>query len=404
LEIVMQFKGGIMISKRIRVLTYVVGWTCAVLLLSAQETDVAIVSGIVVDSVSLAPVPGVEVSWKAQNVITDGKGRYEIRVDTGVRELFFSAAGRPHVRKVVFAREPGARITQDVLIGAGGPAPKVLALDRGSRVARRGKDLESDTPADSTISIVDDLGNGDQLLRTGKGRVHSPVWLDRRRIAFAREGVLHDRKNAKALGVFQLDIESGQLEQLAAGIAAQFVSKSPRGDALAVATQKELYVSDGATPRHIFSLPANKGFLLSVLWGPDDRIYFTVDDSVPVDNRRSLTRSRIASIKLDGTDLVDWAADPPYSYRYPVNANGGELIFGRFALDGTQQALWSRNVRTGSPRLVAEPGLRAVYLDAKAGRLYYVYRQDLHLRDLKSGGDWVIVNSVREGDYFRSPE
>jgi hypothetical protein len=51
---------------------------------------------------------------------------------------------------------------------------------------------------------------------------------------------------------------------------------------------------------------------------------------------------------------------------------------------------------------VAEPALRLVYRDSSAGRLYYIYEQDLHLRDLKSGADWVIVNSVKEADYFHS--
>jgi hypothetical protein len=402
LEIVMQFKEVSMNSKR----NLLVVGSFGALLFAAQRNDVAVISGTVVDAGSLKPAAGVEVSWKSQKVTSDGNGRYEIRVDPGVREVFFSAAGRLLAGKVVFAREPASQIRQDVLIPeAGGPGPKVLALDRGSRVARRGKELESDIPADSSLSLVDDLGNGDRLLNLGtNARAHSPVWLDGKRIAFAKEGVLHDRVNAKALGVFQLDIDSGKLQQLASGIAAQFVSKSPKSASLAIATQKEVYVSDRAAPRRIFSLPANKGFLLSVLWGSDDRIYFTVDESVPVDNRRSLTRSRIASIKPDGTDLVDWAADAQYSYRYPVNATGGELLFGRFALDGTQQSLWSRGVRTGPARLVAEPALRAVHLDSKAGRLYYIYRQDLHLRDLKSAGDWVIVNSVREADYLRPPE
>ena len=106
-------------------------------------------------------------------------------------------------------------------------------------------------------------------------------------------------------------------------------------------------------------------------------------------------------MKTDGTDLKpDWASDPQYSYRYPTPAAGAGLIFCRFALDGGRQTLFSRDFRTGETKQVAEPALRAVHIDAGAGRLYYIYRQDLHLRNLKSGADWVIVNSVKEADYL----
>ena len=81
---------------------------------------------------------------------------------------------------------------------------------------------------------------------------------------------------------------------------------------------------------------------------------------------------------------------------------GAEIIFCRFALDGKQQTLWSRNIRTGKTKPIAEPALRAVHMDSSASRLYYMYQQDLHLRDLKSGADWVIVNSVKEADFLRS--
>ena len=84
-----------------------------------------------------------------------------------------------------------------------------------------------------------------------------------------------------------------------------------------------------------------------------------------------------------------------------MTGEGAEIIFCRFNLDGSQQTLWSRNLRTGQIRPLATQALRAVHMDSAAGRLYYIYQQDLHLRDLKSGADWVIVNSVKESDYLR---
>ena len=108
-------------------------------------------------------------------------------------------------------------------------------------------------------------------------------------------------------------------------------------------------------------------------------------------------------MKADGTNLIpDWASDPKYSYRYPVSSSAGaEITFSRFALDGTQQTLLNRNIHTGKTKQVMEAALRAVHMDSDASRFYYIYGQNLHLRDLKSGADWVIANSVKQADYLR---
>jgi hypothetical protein len=401
-------------SKRILLILHILGWSFAIMLTLAlarkQQPAIAIIMGTVLDSGAMAPLPGVEVSWRSQKVTSDKSGHYEIEVPAGVREISFSAPHRPPVRKVLIVRKPGSRVRQDVLLPNSPATPrKVLALDRGSRVGQHGKDLDSDVSADSTISLADEYGNHDQLLtlNIGRYRVHSPVWLNAMTIAFGKEGVLHHAENSRRLGVFQFQSDSTRIQQITSEIGAHFLSKSPQNDALAIASQKDLYIMDSlsnpASLRRIFGLDANKGFLLSIAWAPDDRIYFTVDDSVQLDDRHYLNRSRIASMKADGTDLKpDWASDPQYSYRYPMNAEDAEIIFCRFTLDGNQQTLWSRNIRTGKTKPVAEPALRAVHMDSSASRLYYIYQQDLHLRNLKSGADWVIVNSVQEADYLRS--
>ena len=215
------------------------------------------------------------------------------------------------------------------------------------------------------------------------------------------------RKSRGCLASLSPQLGPARIRPVATGIGAHFLSKAPHKEALAIANQKEIYVmpsvSEPASLRNIFSLGAHKGFVLSIAWASDDRIYFTVDESIQLDDRHYLSRSRIASIRADGTDLKpDWAADPQYSYRYPSSGVGSEIIYCRFALDGKQQTLWSRNTRTGRTKPLAERALRAVYLDRSTSHLYYIYQQDLHLRDLKSGADWVIVNSVKEADYLAS--
>src|SRR5688572_22547880 len=88
------------------------------LFLSGQRNDPRLVSvvGRVYDPASMRALPGVEVSWKATKVRSDTAGRYQIKVLNGVRELSFSAPGRPTVRKALVIRRPDQAITLDVLL------------------------------------------------------------------------------------------------------------------------------------------------------------------------------------------------------------------------------------------------------------------------------------------------
>jgi hypothetical protein len=402
-------------TKPILLILPIVGSSFASLLLLAanrkhQHADPVTVMGTVLDPAAMTPMPGVEVSWSSRRVTTNPAGQYEIELPAGIREMFFSPPDRTAVKKVLIARRPGSRIRLDALLPNSQEATRrVLALDRGSRVGEHGRDLVADSSADSSISLADEYGNHDQLLtlNLGNSRVHSPVWLNATTIAFGKDGVVHNPEKSKLLGVFQFQTDSGRIQQIASELGIRFLSKAPGKNALAIAGDKGLYtmdsLSDPGSLRRIFSLAPYKGVLLSVAWAPDDRIYFTVDDPVPLDDRHYLNRSRIASIKADGTDLKpDWASDSDHSYRYPTNTDNGEIIFCRFDLDGKHQTLWSRNTWTGNMRPVAESALRAVYLDSRRSCLYYIYQQDLHLRDLRSGADWVIANSVTEADYFHS--
>lgn len=371
-----------------------------------HQPDTILVMGTVVDSDLARPIPGAEVSWRSQQVTTDQTGHYEIRLPVGIRTISVLRAHRPTVKKSLIIQEIGTPIVQDVLLpGSPRKLQKVLVLNRG---ARAGKDLSSDVPATSTISLTDAYGNQDEFvaLNSGKYGIHSPVWLNATTIAFAKGGVAHDSVHSNQLGVFQYEASSAKIQRITTDLGAKFLSKAPKKEALAIATAKGLYILDtiskSVSPRRIFKLDPEKGFLLSVAWAFDDRIYFTVDDSIPLDDRHYLTRSRIASIRPDGEDLNStWAAEPNYSFRYPTAVKDSEILFSRFALDGKQQTLWSRNLATGETVAVIEPALRAVYLDTAENHIYYIYRHSLHLRDLKSGADWVIVNSVEEADYLQ---
>jgi hypothetical protein len=374
-----------------------------------KEQQLVLVTGKVCDARSVNPLHGVEVRWKDVRTRSDDTGHYEIKVPIGVRELSFSVPERVSVRKLLLVRRLDQPVVLDVLLPASPTeVRKVLALNRGSRLTPDGKDLESDVAADSTISLADEYGNHDQLLtlRTEGARVHSPVWWNTSAFLFAKEAVLHRKSDQEFMGVFEYETSSGKLRQLASQAGIHFVDRSPRRDSIVTASQHDLYVIDYSSsglgsPRRIYGLGPNHGFILSVAWGYDDRLYFTVDESISIDAQHSLTKSRIASIKPDGTDLKpDWAAASQYSYRYPVRGASGEILFSRFTLDGREQTVWKKNTDDGHTSKILDAALRAVRADSTSKRLYYIYKQGLHLKDLKSGSDLLIVNSVEEAAYL----
>jgi hypothetical protein len=397
-------------AKRIFRVVSFLGLGVASLLLLAwgrgHQSDTVLVTGTVLDPDSAQPLSGVEVSWRSQRVTTDRSGHYEIGLPVGIRKLSISGTHRPAVKKSLIIQEAGVSLIQDVVLpGSPRALQKVLVLNRGTRAGRA---LRSDVPVTSTISLTDAYGNQDEFLamNTGAYGVHSPIWLNPTTLAFAKQGIVHDPSHSNQMGVFEYQTGSPRIQQIAADLGAKFLSKAPERDALVLATSKELYVLDtitkSASPRRIFKLDPEKGFILSVAWAFDDRIYFTVDDSIPLDDRHYFTRSRITSIRPDGEDLdSSWAADLNYSFRYPVAAKDGEILFSRFSLDGNQKTLCSRKLETGKTMPLIEPALRAVQLDKGGSRLYYIYRHSLHLRDLQTGADWVIVNSVEEADYLQ---
>jgi hypothetical protein len=331
------------------------------------------VSGVVVDAGTLAPLSGAEVRWDKKSIRSDAGGRYQIDVPPGAREVRIAAERYPAVTKLVIADTADAAVRLDVLLPKI-PGQKVLALDRRS-----------------ALSITDAYGNADEApaLGIGGARAWSPIWLDASTIAYGQDRTIHRTENLKLLGVYRFHLDSRRTEQALSGVPASFLSKSPQSGALAVANQKEIYLGD----RRIYDLPANAGRLLSIEWATDGRIYFTVEDRIPLDSRHSIGRSRIASIQPDGSALrPNWRSAELLSFRYPLS-EGGDLLFARFALNGSRQSIWR-----GSTELAAG-ALRPVHFDRPTQRLYYTDGHALHLRDLPSGRDFVIVTSVESADF-----
>ena len=378
--------------------------------LRAKLPPLVTIQGTILDAASMKPLANATVSSPGNNTTSSNvDGHYQIRVPVGLRQLTFNASDHAKVQKVVVIRKPDVQIVLDVLIPkTTATLPKVLAADRGSRLNAEGQELSADVAGNSSISLADEYGNNDTLLSLQPGRIrtHSPVWVDSRAILYGREGVLHDRKNAVQLGVFRYDLESERIDQVASQIATRFLDLSKDRQSLLLADQKALYTmgfpGQNNSPRLIFRVESDHGYLLSAAWGPKDRIYFTVDDSIPLDDRHALTRSRIASVNADGTDLdAGWQRAEDYSYRYPTLGLEGDILFSRFSLDGKEQTLWTQNPGTSRPRPLGIQGLRAVDDDSERHRFYYIYQGDLHLKDTKAGSDWVILNSVKEADYRR---
>src|ERR1044071_5584992 len=96
-------------SKRIGALQVLCWFAMSLLLMGPgrrQQPGMAVITGTAVDPGSMMPLPQVTVSWKSRSVTSDRSGRFEIDLPAGIRQLSFSAPGRPVVTKVVIIRQP----------------------------------------------------------------------------------------------------------------------------------------------------------------------------------------------------------------------------------------------------------------------------------------------------------
>lgn len=378
---------------------------------TAAPRPTATVIGRVMAGDAWQPQAGVTVAWDTQRAVTGADGAYRLSLPVGVRILAFSAPDRAVARKTVVIREAGQTVRLDAILPAGGPAPPLrLALNRGLFLTPEGKVLPGATKSAGTLSLADAHGNQDRPLRLNLRGFNSwaPAWATGgQAVYYGVDGTFHNPGDRKYLGVFRHDPVTSRTDAVLRGHGIRHIAPSPDGAALAAADEKSLYVLDAAArpnsgPRQPFSLGDARGWLLSVAWGPADWIYVTVDDQIPLDGQRSASRPRIARIHPDGSGLEPrWAAAEQSACRYPLVLADGAVLFGRHALDGTAQEIWLRPAGGGSDQKLAETALRPVWLDAAARRLYYIHMLDLHVRDLQTGMDLILVQSVVQADYRR---
>ncbi len=356
------------------------------------SASVFAVSGRIYDAVTLQPLAGVQVRWKNAAVVSDSSGFYIIRLAPGTREISYQIQGRPAVRKIAGAQN-SENIRLDVLLPSKeDPVHSNHIVLQHPVLIRK---LQSDFPGEANVTVSDELGN-DQRFLLMNTIAQCPVWADNQNVVFGVDGVVH-RKDLQSLGVYRQDIQTGKQTAVATGAGIRFVDVS-KGSVVA-ASYRELFVVESSRLKKIFD--AVKGSILSVAWGSDNRIYFTINDEIPVDATHSNTKSRIASMNPDGTELTgEWAADKTYSYRYPAISET-RFFFSRFSLDGREQSIWKKNTGAADSTMVLDQALRFVGYTAQHARLYYLYKNDLHLKDFKSGLDMILIHSVLHANILR---
>jgi hypothetical protein len=365
--------------------------------------------GTVLDAATWKPLANVQVSGAGKSAVTDASGKYRLEVPAGVQTLTFAAPGRPPAVKFLVARPGTSALRLDALLPAAKPGLGRLVLDRGALLDASGKPLSGRPSSGATIARTDAFGNQDQFVDLGvRGfRAFSPIWnADGRAIFYGVEGTFHKQEDRQKLGVFRFEAGTGKSSPVMQGTGIIDLRLAPTGNVLAAAGLRELFVitkPDKPAPNSqlIMSISKGKGWVLGAAWGPELWLYVTVDDQVQIDARRSYTRSRIARIHATGRDLNPaWAADMAYSFRYACpSPDGKEMLYSRFRLDGKDPVILAKNLATGAVRTAAAQSMRPVRLEPRQGRLYYIFQNDLHLRDLKSGTDLVLVSSVENADF-----
>lgn len=366
------------------------------------------VSGTVLDAATWKPLANVKVSGAGNPAVTDSAGKYRLDVPAGIHSLTFTATGRPPTVKFMVVR-PGASLRLDALLPAAKAGPGRWVLDRGALLDPDGKPLAGRPASGATVARTDAFGNQDQFVDLGvRGfRTCSPIWnADGTAIFYGVEGTSQKQEDRQKLGAFRFDLATRKSSPVMQGTGVIDLRIAPTGNVLAASGQRELFVitkPDKPSPNAqlIMSISKGKGWVLGAAWGPELWLYTTVDDQIPIDKRRSYNRSRIARIHATGRDLnAAWAADTAYSFRYACpSPDGKEMLYSRFRLDGKEPVILAKNLTSGAVRTVAAQAMRPVRFEPRQGRLYYIHQGDLHVRDLKSAVDLVLVSSVENADF-----
>lgn len=354
------------------------------------------------DAATGTPVPNVEVRWDKTSARTDETGRYTLPVARGVRAVSYRLADASTIRKQVIVRLEDT-IQLDVLVREETAEPRhQLVLDRGNAYDDTGAPIPNDQADPAILSTADELGNDQQALRLGVRYAYSPIWTpEGDAIYYARSGTAARPSEIRTEeGVFRYDLATRTTKQIFgpdATLGPQSIALSPNGTRMIAAAQKEVYLIENLrdptpTGRLILQSPRSPDdwTVSDVAWAPHPSMYLTIQQRHP-----ETSGARISRINPDDLSTEPaFVADDGNHVTSPLPLGDGRLLFQHVARSLESRSIWIRD-NTGAVAEFLSPGMFPVDLDP-AGRIFlYINKENLHRRDLVSGLDLVIANSVR---------
>lgn len=359
----------------------------------------ALLVGSVVDATTERPIAGVAVSSRGLTATTDGEGRYSLDIPVGVREVRFALPDGRNLRKYAVPRGAG-NIRIDVLVpDAGAPPPPALLLQRGDNFDEALQDLSFEAGNQFMLSETDALGNDDHFFapRWTSQEVESPVWSPAGdAIYFSdRQGVAR----ADALpsrGLQRIDPATGEVTHLwFQASAPDSIAIAPDGHALVATDGASVYLFHNLLEPPVTHttvvtpMPGpNRGFQW-LAWASGNDIYAGVAE--PVDAAASAFRYHIERLSETGEVLDPRVVEDATR---PLPLADGALVYWHGGAAVADPGL--RLLENGTTRdLMKGDGLFPVAFDRATNALTYRRGNELHRRNLETGLDLVIVQSVR---------
>jgi hypothetical protein len=359
----------------------------------------ALLVGSVVDATTERPIPGVAVSSHGQTATTDGDGHYSLDITVGVREVRFGLPDGRSLHKYAVPRGAG-KIRVDVLVPtAGAPPAPALLLQRGDSFDQALQDLSFDAGNQFMLSETDALGNDDHFFAPHwtSQQVESPVWSPTAdAIYFSdRQGVAHPDE-LPSRGLQRLDPATGEVTHLwFQASPPNSIAIAPDGHALVATDEASVYLF-----QHLLEPPVthttvitptpgpNRGFQW-LAWSPGNDIYAGVAE--PVGAGASAFRYHIERLSPTGEVLDPQVVDDATR---PLPLGDGALVYchgGQGVADPGVRLLENGTTR----ELMKGDWLFPVAFDRATNNLTYRSGSDLHRRNLETGLDLVIAQSVR---------
>jgi hypothetical protein len=359
------------------------------------------VVGLVVEAATERPLTGVAVTSHGMTATTDSDGRYELDVTVGVRELTFVLLDGRQLRKFVIPRD-ASDVRLDVLVPAVGASrtPELL-LQRRYPSDKDSNDLSFDAGNQFLLSATDAFGNDDHFFTppwNNYQRPDSPVWSPTGdAIYFSdRTGVNHGD---------ELPLRGLQRFEPATGTLTHMWFKAHQTDCIAVAPDGQALVASNGNAylfreplvrsnkvSDIYAPTSQEGASVSfVAWGPSANLYVGLWDTGGLPNGR--VHHHIERFSTDLTShetFLDDADRPlPLADGALIYWHGGDRIF--------DPGLRLREVDGTTRDLMPGDWIFPIAFDRAANAVTYLLEQQLHRRNLTTGLDLVIVQSVDTG-------